>query len=67
MQTYQITLVNRDHVAVNVAENQYLLAALAATGLKLPVGCRIGACITCAARLLQGGTLRTRPACGARM
>ncbi|WNZ26994.1 2Fe-2S iron-sulfur cluster binding domain-containing protein [Leptolyngbya sp. NK1-12] len=54
MKTHQIILVNRDNFRLEVAEQQYILAAIEQTGLKLPVGCRIGACITCAARLLQG-------------
>ncbi|QYO68724.1 2Fe-2S iron-sulfur cluster binding domain-containing protein [Leptolyngbya sp. 7M] len=54
MKTHQIVLVNRDGLRLEVAEQEYILEAIEQTGLKLPVGCRIGACITCAARLLQG-------------
>jgi ferredoxin len=54
MKTYQIELVNRNGFKVEVADDQYILEAIEQKGLKLPVGCRIGACITCAARLLQG-------------
>lgn len=54
MKTYQIELVNRNNVVVEVAENQYVLDAVEASGLRLPVGCRYGACITCAARLIEG-------------
>jgi ferredoxin len=54
MKTHQIELVNRDGFRLEVAEHQYILEAIEQAGLKLPVGCRIGACITCAARLLQG-------------
>lgn len=54
MKTHQIELVNRDGFRLEVAEHQYILEAIEQTGLKLPVGCRIGACITCAARLIQG-------------
>ncbi|GAB1537987.1 ferredoxin PetF1 [Scytonema sp. NUACC21] len=54
MNTYKITLVNRNNFIVEVAENQYILDAVEASGLRLPVGCRYGACITCAARLIEG-------------
>jgi ferredoxin len=53
MKTYRIELLNRGRV-VEVAEGQPILAAIEATGLRLPVGCRYGACITCAARLIRG-------------
>ncbi len=50
---YQVELVNRN-ITVEVAQDQYILNAVEAAGQKLPVGCRYGACITCAARLIQG-------------
>ncbi|MGK7873470.1 MAG: 2Fe-2S iron-sulfur cluster-binding protein [Xenococcaceae cyanobacterium] len=54
MKTYLVELVNRDKQVFSVAEDEYILEALEAAGLRLPVGCRYGACITCAARLLKG-------------
>ena len=54
MKTYQVELINRNKTVVEVAENQYILDAVEASGLRLPVGCRYGACITCAARLIEG-------------
>lgn len=54
MKRYQIELINRNNTQVEVAENQYILEAVEATELRLPVGCRYGACITCAARLVEG-------------
>ncbi|ARV62828.1 ferredoxin [Nostocales cyanobacterium HT-58-2] len=54
MKIYQVELVNRNNFVVEVAENQYILDAVEAAGLRLPVGCRYGACITCAARLIEG-------------
>ncbi len=54
METYRIELVNRDRLTLEVATDQYILEAIEAVGLRLPVGCRYGACITCAARLLSG-------------
>ncbi|AFZ23273.1 ferredoxin, (2Fe-2S) [Cylindrospermum stagnale PCC 7417] len=54
MKTYRVELVNRRNFVVEVAENEYILDAVEAAGLRLPVGCRYGACITCAARLIEG-------------
>ena len=54
MQAYQVELINRNNTIVEVAENQYILDVVEASGLRLPVGCRYGACITCAARLIEG-------------
>lgn len=54
MKTYKIELVNRNNVIVEIAGDQYILEAVEAFGLRLPVGCRYGACITCAARLIDG-------------
>jgi ferredoxin len=52
--TYKIELVNRNQFSIEVSDNQYILNAAEAAGLRLPVGCRYGACITCAARLIEG-------------
>lgn len=54
MTIYQVELINRSNTILEVAENHYILDAVEATGLRLPVGCRYGACITCAARLIEG-------------
>jgi len=54
MKTYKVELINRRNFVVEVAEDEYILEAVEAAGLKLPVGCRYGACITCAARLVEG-------------
>jgi len=51
---HRIELINRDNFVVWVAAEGYLLEAIEAAGLRLPVGCRYGACITCAARLIEG-------------
>lgn len=50
---HQIELVNRN-LTIAVPADQFILEAIEAAGLRLPVGCRYGACITCAARLLSG-------------
>lgn len=52
--THRITLVNRENYVVEVSEDDYLLDALEDVGFRLPYGCRFGACVTCAARMLEG-------------
>ncbi len=54
MAAHRITLVNRDQLTVTIDEAEILLDALEAADVTLPFGCRYGACITCAARLLEG-------------
>jgi ferredoxin len=54
MKTYRVELINLNNLVVEVPENQYILDAVEALGIRLPVGCRYGACITCAARLITG-------------
>lgn len=51
---YRVELVNRDGFTLEVAADQTILEAAEAAGWRLPVGCRYGVCITCAARLLTG-------------
>jgi ferredoxin len=54
MAVHTVTLVNRNSAMVAVDESEILLDALEAAGFTLPYGCRYGACVTCAARLLDG-------------
>ncbi|MBD2120450.1 2Fe-2S iron-sulfur cluster binding domain-containing protein [Trichocoleus sp. FACHB-262] len=63
MKTYRVELVNRDRVTLEVPENQTILEALEQAGIQLPVGCRYGACVTCAAKLLQGEIDQTQQQC----
>ena len=51
---YRVVLVNRDERCLEVSEDQTILEAFEAVGEVLSFGCRYGACITCAARLLEG-------------
>jgi ferredoxin len=51
---HKITLANRGNATVMVDHSDVLLDALEAGGFKLPYGCRYGACVTCAARLIEG-------------
>jgi ferredoxin len=54
MRKYRVTLRNRDGLTVEPNEDETILDAIEATGAVVPVGCRYGGCITCAARLLSG-------------
>jgi ferredoxin len=59
---HRVELVNRNTV-LNVSETQTILDAAEQAGLRLPVGCRFGACITCAARLIQGEVEQSQAKC----
>ena len=50
---FQVTLRNRGLV-FEVGAEQAILDVVEAAGVVLPVGCRYGGCITCAARLVEG-------------
>lgn len=50
---HRVELRNRG-VTLEVAEDETILDAAERAGHTLPVGCREGRCITCAARLLRG-------------
>lgn len=63
MKTYQVELVNRDRLRLEVPENQTILEAVEQIGIRLPVGCRYGACVTCAARLIQGEVDQSQQRC----
>jgi len=54
MQKYRVTLRNRDGLTLEIGEDEAILDAFEATGAVLPVACRYGGCITCAARMLSG-------------
>jgi ferredoxin len=42
------------HRSIDCGASEYILNAAAAHGIDLPVICRQGRCLTCAARLLEG-------------
>lgn len=58
-----VKILNRAGFSVEVREDQYILDAVEQAGLNLPVGCRYGACITCAAKLIQGTVDQQRALC----
>ena len=63
MDTYRVELVNRGGIAIDVAPDIQILDAIEASGLRLPVGCRDGVCITCAAKLITGEVDRSAERC----
>ena len=54
MRRHTVTLRNRGGLAFSVGENEPIIDAIEAAGHVLPIGCRYGGCITCAARLISG-------------
>jgi ferredoxin len=54
VRAFDIEVRNRGRQVVRVAEDRFLLAGLEEAGLRLPFGCRFGACLSCAASLIQG-------------
>jgi len=58
--SHSVTLVNRGGRTAAVREDQSILEAFESLGEALPVGCRYGACVTCAARLVEGQVDQSR-------
>jgi ferredoxin len=58
--TYDIEVRNRDRQVVQVAEDQFLLHGLEDARVRVPFGCRFGACLSCAASLVEGQVDHTR-------
>lgn len=54
MSTYEVEVRNRDNAVVRVDADRFLLESLEDAGIRLPFGCRFGACLTCAASLIDG-------------
>jgi ferredoxin len=52
--TYKVILRNRGHACIEVGEEEAIIDAVEARGHVLPIGCRYGGCITCAAKLVAG-------------
>ncbi|MBX2885264.1 MAG: 2Fe-2S iron-sulfur cluster binding domain-containing protein [Granulosicoccus sp.] len=51
---YRVSFSNRDWPPLEVADDEAIIDAAEAAGHVLPIACRYGGCITCAARLLEG-------------
>jgi len=54
MKTFQVVISNRNNLTIEVAEDQAIIDAVEAAGHLLPIACRYGGCITCAAKLIEG-------------
>ena len=52
--SHRVTLRNRDGAELTVAEDEAILDVAERNGIVLPVACRYGGCITCAARMISG-------------
>ncbi|TQM11059.1 ferredoxin [Pseudonocardia kunmingensis] len=60
MTGYDITIRNREGRVVHVDADRFLLEALEDAGFRLPFGCRFGACLTCAASVVEGEVDQTQ-------
>lgn len=54
MARYTVTFRNRGGATIEVDDDEAILDAAEDQGHVLPVACRYGGCITCAARLVSG-------------
>ena len=54
MKKHKVTLRNRDNLVFFVGENEAIIDVVEREGHLLPIGCRYGGCITCAAKLIKG-------------
>ncbi len=63
MDTHRVELVNRGGIVIDVAPDVRILDEIEASGLRLPVGCRDGVCISCAAKLISGEVERSGERC----
>lgn len=54
MVKHRVTFHNRDNATVTVAEDEAIIDVAEAAGHTLPIACRYGGCITCAAKMLSG-------------
>ncbi|MEM9603107.1 MAG: 2Fe-2S iron-sulfur cluster-binding protein [Pseudomonadota bacterium] len=52
--THRVSFSNRAWAPLAVREDEAIIDAVEAAGHALPIACRYGGCITCAARLLSG-------------
>jgi ferredoxin len=54
MRKHKVTFRNRDRLSFDVGENEAIIDVVEATGYVLPIACRYGGCITCAAKMISG-------------
>ncbi|MCQ0091093.1 2Fe-2S iron-sulfur cluster-binding protein [Roseovarius sp. M141] len=54
MRKHKVTFRNRDGLSFYVGEDEAIIDVVEAAGYVLPIACRYGGCITCAAKLISG-------------
>ncbi|MEI4264129.1 2Fe-2S iron-sulfur cluster-binding protein [Roseovarius sp. D0-M9] len=54
MRKHTVTLRNRGSVSFEVGEDEPIIDVAETAGHVLPIACRYGGCITCAARMISG-------------
>jgi ferredoxin len=54
MKKYQVTFRNRENATILVGETEAIIDVAESEGYILPIACRYGGCITCAAKLISG-------------
>ncbi len=54
MRKHKVTLRNRGGLSFMIGEDEPIIDAVEAAGHVLPIACRYGGCITCAARMISG-------------
>lgn len=60
MKTHKVTLLNRGGRVLDVREDEAILDVCETNGIVLPVACRYGGCITCAAKLVSGKVVQPK-------
>ncbi|MEO1694700.1 MAG: 2Fe-2S iron-sulfur cluster-binding protein [Pseudomonadota bacterium] len=58
--SFQIVVRNREGRRVSVASDEPIYDACERVGLSLPIACKYGGCITCAARLVSGKVVQPK-------
>ncbi|WP_066374955.1 2Fe-2S iron-sulfur cluster-binding protein [Anabaena sp. CA = ATCC 33047] len=57
-QTYTVEILHQGKTYIlQVPENETILSVADAAGLELPSSCHAGVCTTCAAKIINGGTV----------
>ena len=54
LRKFNVTFKNRNNLTLKVGEDEAIIDVVEAAGHLLPIGCRYGGCITCAAKLIEG-------------
>ena len=54
MHKHKVTFRNRGGLSFDVGEDEAIIDVVEAAGYVLPIACRYGGCITCAARMISG-------------